>query len=108
MKIYGIKEKSTGRIIYIGQTIQSGKKRFYDHFRAAQKKDKTDSFHLFLKNKTQDDFEFVVLEDNILDKQLLNEREEYYISLYDTINSGYNTYSKSNTINLNQYGKKVK
>ena len=36
---------------YIGQTIQSGKKRFYDHFRAAKKKDKTDSFHLFLQKR---------------------------------------------------------
>lgn len=29
MKIYGIQYK--GEIIYIGQTIQSGKKRYYDH-----------------------------------------------------------------------------
>ena len=76
MKIYAIKDLTTNQIIYIGQTIQSGKKRFYDHFRAAQSKLKKDRFHSFLASRKIEEFEFIMLEDNIEDKQLLNQREE--------------------------------
>ena len=108
MKIYGIKDNRTNKIIYIGQTIQAGKKRFYDHFRASYNDQKTDRFHLFLKTRSIQDFEFVVLEDNIEDKQILNQREKFYIELYDTINNGFNSYSQSNITNLHQQGKKIK
>lgn len=107
MKIYAIKDLTTDKIIYIGQTIQSGKKRFYDHFRAARDNLKTDRFHSFLASRKIEEFEFIILEDNIEDKELLNQREEYYIDYYDTINMGYNTYKQSNAVNLHPNPKKV-
>lgn len=108
MKIYAIKYIPEDKIIYIGQTIQAGKKRFYDHFRNAQSLEKTDAFHKFLYNKNIKDFEFIVLEDNIDSKEELNIKEAQYIKQYDTVNCGFNSYTQSNTINLHPIIKKVK
>lgn len=107
MKIYGIQYQD--RIIYIGQTIQSGKKRYYDHWRVAEKDERTDKLHTFLKEHINEKnfFEFIILEDNIEDKNKLNELESFYIEKYDTYNNGFNSYKQSNTINLNPYSKKV-
>lgn len=107
MKIYGIQYK--GEIIYIGQTIQSGKKRYYDHWRVAEKNEKTDKLHIFLREhiKEKNLFEFIVLVDEVEDKNKLNELESFYIEKYNTHNKGFNSYKKSNAINLNPYSKKV-
>ena len=48
-----------------------------------------------------------MLVDEIEDKNKLNELESFYIEKYNTYNKGFNSYKKSNTINLNPYSKKV-
>lgn len=106
-KIYGIKYIPENRIIYIGQTIQSGKKRWYEHIRQAKKEERTDKFHIFLKNHNIEDFEFVVLEETDCTKEELNNLESYYIQTFDTYNRGYNSLKQSNCVRLNNHGTEV-
>lgn len=106
-KIYGIKYIPTDKIIYIGQTIQSGKKRWYDHIRQALRKEKTDKLHTFMKQEGVENFEFIILFENECSKEELNKLEELYIQQFDTYKNGYNTYKKSGIINLNISGRKI-
>ena len=106
-KIYGIKYIPENRIIYIGQTIQSGNRRWYEHIRQAKISEKTDKLHTFLKQNDITQFEFIILEELDCTKQELNDLEEYYISMFDTYNNGYNSLPRSNCINLNTHGSQV-
>ena len=106
-KIYGIKYIPTDKIIYIGQTIQSGKKRWYDHIRQALRKEKTDKLHTFIKQEGVENFEFIVLFEDECSKEELNKLEELYIQQFDTYENGYNTYKKSGVINLNTSSRKI-
>ena len=93
--IYGIIYKFTSKTTkksYIGQTISSNlKRRIYRH-----RTDKIDSHFYRARDKYGfDDFEFSIIETNISlkdGKKLLDEREIYWISQYDSTdhNIGYN------------------
>ena len=74
-KIYGIKYIPTDKIIYIGQTIQSGKKRWYDHIRQALRNEKTDKLHTFMKQEGVENFEFIILFEDECSKEELNKLE---------------------------------
>lgn len=106
-KIYGIKYKPEDRIIYVGQTIQPGRGRWWDHLREAYKEQSTDALHTFMRKYSSTDFEFVIIKELECSKQELNILEEFYIQEFDTYNNGYNTYKKSGCINLNTRGKTV-
>lgn len=70
---------------YIGQTTCSLKKRHNEHLhRDNSYIDKA------LRKYGENNFNLIILEDNINDKNTLNEKEIYYIKLYDTKNTGYN------------------
>lgn len=106
-KIYGIKYIPEDKIIYIGQTIQPGKRRWYEHIRQARLLERTDKFHLFLKQHPLTDFEFVVLKELECSKEQLNQLEKEYIALFDTYYNGYNSLKQSNSVKLTTVGTKV-
>lgn len=106
-KIYGIKYKPENRIIYIGQTIQKGRKRWWDHLREAYEEKSSDKLHSFMREHLSQEFEFIVIKELECSKEELNQLEEFYINEFDTYNNGYNTYKKSSCINLNTHGKTV-
>ena len=106
-KIYAVKYIPENKIIYIGQTIQSGKKRWYDHVRKAKSQTRTDKFHIFLAEHNEKDFEFLIIEDNIETKEELNQKEKYYIELYDTYYNGYNSLLESKSLHSTPVRKKI-
>ena len=81
--IYMYKNKINGKI-YIGQTTCSLKKRLYDHLHQDGYIDRA------LRKYGIENFEITVLEDNINDTNMLNEREIYYIEKYKSYENGYN------------------
>lgn len=76
--------------VYIGQTIQSLKDRWNEHCRKAHSKNEADMhikraiFKYGKKNFNIKELEKCTIEE-------LDEREIYYISLYDSFNKGYNS-----------------
>lgn len=68
---------------YIGQSINITKRK-WEHYNTPSSCSKIDD--LLLKNK--DEFIFTIIEECNIDK--LDEREQYWIEYYDTINNGYN------------------
>ena len=83
----GIIYKWTNKInnkSYIGQTVNP-RKRYNEHCRAKT----NDYFHYALRKYGKDNFDYVVLEDNI-ERSMLNDREIYWIKYYDTFKNGYN------------------
>lgn len=101
--IYKITNKVTGKC-YIGQTTQVFTLRWYQHFFQST----NTKFHKEIKNYSASDWSFEIIE--CIDKKLLNiessdemkrhlnERESYYIGLYDSIANGYNTQGKGENI----------
>lgn len=77
---------------YIGQTIQPEQKRWKAHINSAY--NLTDARYnckisRAIRKYGAENFQTTILEDNIPDN-LLNEKEQYYISLYNTFKEGYN------------------
>lgn len=70
---------------YIGQTICRLSKRHNEHL-------KRDNSYIdrALRKYGEDNFKLEIIEDNIEDRQQLNEREIYWINFYNTFNNGYN------------------
>jgi len=87
--IYIITNKVNGKQ-YVGQTIQNIKKRFDRHcqYYGSDAECKM-AIKLAIHKYGRDNFEIKVLEE--CDPRLLDKREAYYISLYDTYNNGYNS-----------------
>lgn len=106
-KIYGVEYLKENRIIYVGQTIQSGKKRWYDHLRQAKNQDKKDAFHTFLREQGEESFSFVIIEEGDFTAEELNDKEAYYIKKYDTIANGYNILERSYSTKLHPVKKPV-
>lgn len=75
---------------YIGQTIQSPEVRFKYHLNYAQKSYNLSNMPLSkaIQKYGKENFEMTILEK--CEEVELDKREEFYIELYDTFNSGYN------------------
>lgn len=70
---------------YVGQTTRPLKKRHWQHI------SQNDCyFDRAMKKYGANNFDLTVLEDDIFDENVLNERESYYIDKFDTFNNGYN------------------
>ena len=82
--IYKITNKINGKI-YIGQTIQNVKERFYQH--CAEKCEI--AIHKAIKKYGKQNFTLEVVE--IVNKNYLNEREIYWIQKYNSYDNGYNS-----------------
>ena len=86
-----IKNINTG-LVYIGKTTQAFTLRWYQHF--YQKGDC--KFHKAIKQSSLTDWQFSIIEivktpKGVSPIDYVRERESYWISEYDSIESGYNS-----------------
>lgn len=75
--------------IYIGQTINDINYRFRCHINEARQCDHQNKFHLALLEIGPEHFKTELIE--TCDNDKLNEREQYWIKYFDSVNNGYNT-----------------
>lgn len=78
---------------YIGQTIHPGKRK-YQHKKNAEN-GKPGAFYSAIRKYGWDSFQYEILfttfeQDSTLRQKILNERETYYIGLYNSFDNGYN------------------
>lgn len=87
--IYIIKNKLNGKV-YIGQTIQNPKDRWYRHCAKSNISKNEANMHIkrAILKYGKENFSFEVIETCL--KEQLNEREIYWINYYDSYNKGYN------------------
>ena len=75
---------------YIGQTIQNVKQRFYQHCATKCSKEVSNmAIHKAIKKYGKSNFILYAIEE--VDVNDLDNRERYWISYYDSYNSGYNS-----------------
>jgi len=75
---------------YVGKTENTFDKRKSDHLTDA-KRDKGFAFHSAIRKYGEENFVWEIVEDNITGDAVLNQKEEYYISLYESFGpKGYN------------------
>lgn len=91
--------------IYIGQTIQAINNRFYQHKYDA-KKGSTNTLHLAMMKYGEENFFIELIEE--CDIELLDEREIYWISYYDSYNNGYNMTKGGSNIYSNPQNRRIK
>ena len=82
--IYCIHSLSTGKK-YIGQTVEKMQRRVVRHFRTVNETKNSRAIQKYSKY----DFVYGIVEE-VEDRNLLDEREEYWIKFYDTIENGFN------------------
>lgn len=87
--IYKITNNVNGKV-YIGQTIQTIKERFYQHC-ATKCSDSVlnMAIHRAIKKYGKSNFTIEVIEE--VDKDSLNDREKFWIEYYNSYNNGYNS-----------------
>lgn len=87
--IYKITNNVNGKV-YIGQTIQTIKERFYQHC-ATKCSDSVlnMAIHKAIKKYGKSNFTIEVIEE--VDKNSLNDREKFWIEYYNSYNNGYNS-----------------
>lgn len=91
MFIYKATNLTTNKV-YIGQSNQTLEKRMRQHLsRATTNYDPTNHFHNAIRKYGFQDFVFQIIEDDIVSKEILNEREKYWIEYYDSYYDGYNS-----------------
>jgi group I intron endonuclease len=82
--IYCIHNLSTGKK-YIGQTVEKLQRRVVRHFRTINET----KISRAIKKYSKYDFVYGIVEE-VEDKNLLDEREEYWIKFYDSVKNGFN------------------
>lgn len=87
--IYKITNIINGKI-YIGQTIQNVKERFYQHCATKCSNEVLNmAIHKAIKKYGKSNFTLEVIEE--VDKDTLNDREKFWIEYYNSYNKGYNS-----------------
>ena len=90
--IYGYKKIDENKIVYIGQTVNL-ELRHYRHTKIDPFDEGLKEYNYPLSRGIRkygiEAYELIILEDNVK-KDLLDEREKYWIEYYDTYNNGYN------------------
>lgn len=88
--IYKVTNKINGKI-YIGQTIQSLKDRWYRHCAKKSLRETERNMHIkrAILKYGKENFTIETLEE--CDSELLNEREKFYIDYFDSYHKGYNS-----------------
>lgn len=90
MLIYKATSATTGKV-YIGQTSQNLQERINQHNSHAYGCQYNYHFHNAIRKYGVNDFDYEIIEDNIASKDILNEREKYWISYYNSYYEGYNS-----------------
>lgn len=85
--IYSLTSRTTGKI-YIGRTIDIDR-RMKDHEKKANSGSRT-KFYEAIREYGLNDFDLSIIEDGVPECEL-DEKEIYYINIYNTVNDGYNT-----------------
>lgn len=75
---------------YVGQTVGSLRQRRNNHISAAKAYRDNCYFHNAIRKYGADNFDWIILHDDITDIDFLNRLEIYYIGYYDTFENGYN------------------
>ena len=87
--IYKITNNVNGKV-YIGQTIQTIKERFYQHCATKCSNSVLNmAIHKAIKKYGKSNFTIEVIEE--VDKDSLNDREKFWIEYYNSYNNGYNS-----------------
>ena len=86
--IYKITNKLNNKC-YIGQSIDI-ENRWRQHIYESKTLRRGCQIHLAINKDGIDNFTFEVLEECLLDKSILNEREKYWIKYYNSFSGGYN------------------
>lgn len=88
--IYKVTNKVNSKV-YIGQTIQTVQERWYRHCGKSGLSDSEMNTHFkrAILKYGKESFSIEILEE--VDSSKLDEREKYYINLYDSYNNGYNS-----------------
>lgn len=88
--IYKVTNLINGKV-YIGQTIQTVQNRWYRHCGKSgiSQAELNTHFKRAILKYGKENFKIEIIED--CDSSLLNEREKYYISYFDSYNNGYNS-----------------
>lgn len=85
--------KATNKInqkSYVGKTEKTFEERMSAHLTDA-KRDKGFAFHAAIRKYGEENFVWEIVEDNIVEEEILNQKEEYYIALYESFGpKGYN------------------
>ena len=90
MLIYKATNKNTNKV-YIGQTIKTLSQRISEHKHRALHEKPNTKFYNSINKHGWDAFTWEVLEESFdWSYEELDEKEKYYIKLYDSINNGYN------------------
>ena len=90
MLIYKAQNKINGKS-YVGQTIKDLECRKRQHINDALNDNRGNSyFHRAIKKYSPDNFEWVIIHNDITDIEDLNRLEIFYINYYDTFGNGYN------------------
>lgn len=87
--VYRISNKLNGKC-YIGQTKRSVHVRFNKHKYQAATHSSNSNLHKAFRKYGVENFCFMPIHEDIPTAASLDELEKYYISLYDSINTGYN------------------
>ena len=90
MFIYKAVSATTGKV-YIGQTTQTLQERINQHNSHAYGHQYNYHFHNAIRKYGSEDFTYEIIEDDIKSTEVLNEREKYWISYYDSYYNGYNS-----------------
>lgn len=90
MFIYKATSATTGKV-YIGQTTQTLQERINQHNSHAFGHQYNYHFHNAIRKYGAEDFTYEIIEDGIKSVEVLNKREKYWISYYNSYYDGYNS-----------------
>lgn len=86
--IYGIRKND--QIKYIGQTTKTIEERWKEHIQTALRDGRNNGFAIHAAIRKYGISNFSIVEIEEVPNNLLNEREKYWISIYNTFKNGYN------------------
>ena len=105
--IYKIQNNINNKI-YIGLTTRNVNIRWEEHKKAAlSDAEEFENIHLYngMRKYGLNNFSFSIIETNIIDFNILNEREKYWIAFYNSYQNGYNMNMGGNSHYLYDYEK---
>ena len=106
MEIYKITNKINGKV-YIGQTIRPVQYRFHRHINDAMRNIIDTHFARAIRKYGPDQWLLEVI-DNAETQEELNQKEQYWIQYYNSIENGYNETDAINKCGGNTYRSKTK
>ena len=105
MEIYKITNKINGKI-YIGQTIRPVEYRFNRHINDAMRNKLSTHFARAIRKYGSDKWQIEVI-DNATNQDELNQKEQYWIRYYNSVEKGYNETDAINKCGGNTYQSKT-